>query len=450
MAALCTIDAPAPGDRPRAAHAAEERRMRPCWWSGRWPGRRAPTHDRLPWPWWSLPALCLSLLVAELLGPGAVAAAPKRSREALSPCAERPAEEIMASQVPPQPISFYIFPRPPQDSGRGIHWVPTGIQAPEVVDRYLAEARAMRISWLTIINDGTAIGPNDYLVRKAVASKIEPVMRIFTPNGRPIEGDLAEMVRHYRRLGVRYYQLYNEPNLAAENVDGVPNVERYVEQWSAAARVVIINGGYPGIGALSPGGTMDELQFLDATLVRLRERGDLHLLDCAWLALHNYSFNRPIDYVGDQHSFLSFRLYHQIIARRLGRPLPMISTEGGTQIGVAFDPAFPPVSPARQVELVMDAYCYMARPDREPYYFAASYWLIANETGGGPELDWSSQALFRHDDVSPIVFQLRDLPTKLPKVSGATTKPAAKAAPAARPRSVWGWGTRGAWRPLRV
>jgi hypothetical protein len=296
----------------------------------------------------------------------------------------------------------------------------------------------MRISWITFLNDGAAIGANDYLVQQAVANDIEPVMRIYTPRGQPIPGtpeELAAMVRHYHQLGVRYFQLYNEPNNNSENVDGRPDVERYVTQWSDAARLVIMNGGLPGIGALSPGGDTDDLEFLDRTLESLASRGQLHLLDCAWLSLHNYFFNRPIDYVGDQHSYLSFRLYNTIIQQRLQRPLPIIGTEGGTSIGVAFDPAYPPVGPDRHVELVLDAYRYLNRPERESYYFAFSYWIIADERMANSVPMLGPPPLFRPISIVPLVDRLTKLPTRLtmpekPAKPATTSKPSKIVQPA--------------------
>src|SRR6185503_13723180 len=151
-----------------------------------------PALRRVLMPWHFGLAVCLGLMLVGLAEPAGIAVAAKPKPSPLSPCAARPPEQVLASFVPPAPISFYVFPRPSRDTGRGIHWVPTGAQEPAVVDRLLAEARAMHISWLTISSDEAAIGPNDYLVRKAVASQIEPVMRVYTPNGRPIEGDLAE------------------------------------------------------------------------------------------------------------------------------------------------------------------------------------------------------------------------------------------------------------------
>jgi hypothetical protein len=365
--------------------------------------RRRPRRPILPA--WSRLGLIMLLLAgawpAEL-----VAAAPPAG----SACATRPGHLLWSRGVSPRPMALDDFPRPPADNGRGLHWIPTGAQSAAVVDRFVDEARAMRIAWVTFLNDDASIGANDYLVRRLVEAGIMPVMRVYTPNGRPIRGDLGAMVSHYRALGVRYFQLYNEPNNSAENEGGAPDPERYVQRWSDAARLVLLSGGLPGFGALSPGGDADDLGFLDAAVAALERRGQVHLLDCAWLALHNYAFNRPIDYAGDRHAYLGFRLYDDIIRRRLGRPLPMIGTEGGTHLGVAFDPTYPPVDEARQVELVLDGYRYLQRPEREPFYFAASYWVIANAEGGGPEPAWEPQALFQPAYASPLVDRLRALP----------------------------------------
>jgi hypothetical protein len=300
------------------------------------------------------------------------------------------------------------FPRPPGDNGWGIHWVPTLRQPPEVVDRFVREAKEMGIKWVVFLNDDAKIGDNDYLVKRLVENGIMPIMRIYTPNGRPIQGDLAALVRHYTRLGVYYYQLYNEPNLNVENPEGRPDIDRYLDRWVPAARVVAANGGYPGFGALAPGGNMDDLEFLRIALERLIARGEVDALDRAWLSMHNYMFNHPLDYAEDSNGYLKFRWYDRIVREKLGRPMPIIGTEGGAYPGAHEDRRFPPLSPEEQVRRVVDAYRYMDR--REPYYFAFSYWLIANEEGGGYDRAFTDHALFKPGGwVSPIVSALKAL-----------------------------------------
>lgn len=306
------------------------------------------------------------------------------------------------------PLRLEDFPRPPGDNGWGIHWIPTLRQPPEVVDRFVREAREMGIKWVVFLNEDARIGDNDYLVKRLVENGIMPIMRIYTPNGRPIQGDLAALVRHYTRLGVYYYQLYNEPNLNVENPEGRPDVDRYLDRWVPAARVVAQNGGYPGFGALAPGGNMDDLEFLRIALDRLIARGEVDALDRAWLSMHNYMFNHPLDYTEDSNGYLKFRWYDRIIREKLGRPMPIIGTEGGAYPGAQEDKRFPPLSEAEQVRRVADAYRYM--DGREPYYFAYSYWIIANEEGGGYDRAFTDHALFKPGGrVSPIVSALKAL-----------------------------------------
>lgn len=281
------------------------------------------------------------------------------------------------------PLSLDRFPRPVGDNGRGVHWIPTLRTDPEVVDQFVAEAVKMGMKWVVFLNDGTNIGDNDYLVRQLTRNGIMPVMRVYTDGLKPIEGDLEALVRHYRALGVTYYQLYNEPNLMVETHGQPPDVARYLDLWVPAARRVIAAGGLPGIGALSPQGEMDDRQFLREMLDEMDRRGELQLLDRTWLAVHNYTGPRPLS---DPDGFLRFRQYDEIIRAKLGRSLPMVGTEGGTHVSTHVDEA-------AQVQMVLGAYEYMAR-EREPYNFAYTYWIIANEVGGGRDPEFSGHALF--------------------------------------------------------
>ena len=282
--------------------------------------------------------------------------------------------------------------------GRGMHWIPTVSSSPEVVDRYVASLKAMHIKWVTFLNDGTNIGANDYLVQQLKANGMEPVMRVYTPGVVPLNSDdLGAMVRHYKDLGVSYFQLYNEPNHSVENNGQAPDVNRYLDAWIPAAKAVTENGGLPGFGALSPGGQFKDTDFLSQALDGLSTRGETSLLDHAWLTIHNYQGDRPVD---DTEGFARFKIYGDIVRQKLGRDLPEIGTEGGSFV------AGPEGEPQR-IERVVDAYRYMEQ--REPYNFAYSYWNVANQAGGGHDPAWESQALFGTNGQSPLVDALKNL-----------------------------------------
>ena len=306
------------------------------------------------------------------------------------------------------PMALNSFPRPANDNGRGIHWVPTTKSPPEVVDRFVKEAVGMHIKWVVFLNNGTNIGDNDYLVKKLTENGIMPVMRIYTPNGAPIEGDIEGMVKHYRALGVQYFQLYNEPNLICENQGKQPDVGRYLDMWIPAARAVTRAGGLPGFGALAPGGNFDDLEFFKQAIDGIVQRGQADVLDKAWISLHNYTLNHPLDYTKDSNGFLKFRWYDRVVRERLGRSMPIIGTEGGTYVGANEDKTLPAITQQMQIDMVKGAYEYMRHA--EPYFFVHTYWIIANEAGGGMDKSFRHQALFTPQGPTPVVDVLRQLP----------------------------------------
>lgn len=303
---------------------------------------------------------------------------------------------------PDEPLPIGAYPRPPGDNGWGMHWMPTVSQSRGDVDKFVAEMRLMNIKWVVFLNENTNIGDNDYLVEQLVANGMMPVMRLYRPDVLPYDGDLGAMVRHYRSKGVYYYQLYNEPNVNIENLQGVANPNIYAVAWAAAARDVINNGGLPGIAALSPGGEYNHLFFLQRTLRALKRNNDAHLLNRSWVSLHNYHGTRAFD---DPGGFLMFRDYDQIVREEIGRSLPIIGTEGGS-----YHP-----DPQVMTELIRFQYTYMA--NAEPYYFAFSFWLLANQAGGGFDTQWEWQTLFRpgdykHPVVTDFFYQYRPPPRR--------------------------------------
>jgi hypothetical protein len=311
---------------------------------------------------------------------------PTATPDEASSAAVRPLNLYARSEIVP----FEAFPRPPGDNGWGMHWIPTVSQEPAVVDRFVDQLIRMHIKWVVFLNDGTQIGRNDYLVDRLVQAGIMPVMRVYRSNVLPYDGELGPMVAHYRARGVYYYQLYNEPNVNEENSQGFSNPNVYATAWAAAAREVIEHGGLPGLGALSPGGAFNHYNFLERTLLALRHNGDQGLLNRAWISVHNYHGLRAL---GDEDGFLLFRKYDEIIRNHLGRSLPMIGTEGGSYSANA----------ARQTELLAYQYRYMR--EAEPYFFAFSYWVLANLEGGSADPSWEYQTLFRSGYVHPVVTQ---------------------------------------------
>jgi hypothetical protein len=269
-----------------------------------------------------------------------------------------------------------------------MHWFATYEQDIETINRFVLELQRMHVRWLVLLNNGTNVGQNDYLVRRLVAAGIMPVMRLYVHGVVPYDGNLAAAVYHYRSLGVHYFQLYNEPNLFAETAGRAPNPDWYVSHWAGAAQTVIANGGLPGFGALSPGGEFNDLAYLRGALQALKRRNQAHLLNQGWLSVHNYAQYQPVE---STEGFLRFRLYNQIVVEELGRSIPIIGTEGGHYGEVG-----------EQFAHVSGEYRYLK--EREEYFFCHAYWLIGNKIGGSWDTSFEYQTLFRGDGyVHPLV-----------------------------------------------
>ncbi len=292
-----------------------------------------------------------------------------------------------------EPIPVLAFPRPPEDNGWGMHWMPTVSQERWAVDRFVAEMERMHIKWVVFLNESGDLQSNEYLVDKLVQANIMPVMRIYRDSVLLYDGDVGRLVAHYRPRGVFYYQLYNEPNVNIENNQGFANPNHYARNWAIEARKVINNGGLPGIGALSPGGEYNHLEFTERMLRAIIFNGDEDLLNRTWISLHNYHGVRAKDDIG---GFLMFREYNRITRSTIGRSLPIIGTEGGSYSD----------DPNLVIDLARYQYGFMAEAkESDPYYFATTWWLIANKAGGGFDNTWEWQALFQPGYTHPVVTE---------------------------------------------
>ena len=317
------------------------------------------------------------------------------------------------------------YPRPRNDNGRGVHWIPytwgqVANEHKRVADRMLDEMRDMNIRWVSILNgidqDWRA---HEYLVHRLVGPdpahpEIMPIIRIgtrFEPDalqrkrrGEPVGMDLdriREIVGYFRRLGASYFQLYNEPNHIDEwsgRVVPANADEICATLWLDAALATIDAGGLPGFPPPAPGGSWpggDDLQMLSSMIDKLdgmltasdRER----LLDRMWFGIHNYTLGRPVlDLADDSHCFKKFVWYEGIIEGKLGRRFPLIGGEGGLRMGPL--PYGDNANEARVADATREICRYMgAAPE---YLFCNCFWLLGSAVGGGSP-EWDRASWFR-------------------------------------------------------
>ncbi len=291
-----------------------------------------------------------------------------------------PATYVRADAFAPLPRSS--FPRPANDNGRGLHWFPTTRQSRAVVDRFVPELVAMKIRWLVVLqgmNDWDLIA-NDYLIDRLNAEGIMVVMRIDRPIGKMDWARLGWIVARYRERGVRYFQIFNEPNADGEwSADAPHTPEQFVSYWTAAAEVVAGNGGRPGFAPVSPQPDDSDLLFFKAALEELKIKGRFDLVNQMWLSVHNYGDFDPLNPTDD--GFFRYRSYDGVVKKVFGGSIPLLVTEGGT-------------GDADQMANVIAPMYRFVAIGREPYLLTFAPWLIGNAVGGGHDPRWESAAWY--------------------------------------------------------
>lgn len=195
----------------------------------------------------------------------------------------------------PKPLSD--FPRPRDDNGRGVHWTvnvypPTGAD----LTYWVNELKALQIKWLKILDDGG--GSSLPLCQALLANDIMPIVRLYReePNPGHIGGREIDAVHRLVAAGVRYFETNNEPDLPDEwrGKQRPANwLDIVVDNFIYDADVILTEGGYPAFPAMGPGDKSNGIaKVLQRGRTDLFERG-------AWVAIHNYTLNHPLDYPDD-------------------------------------------------------------------------------------------------------------------------------------------------------
>jgi hypothetical protein len=280
------------------------------------------------------------------------------------------------------PVPLASFPRPVNDNGRGLHWFPTTFQTRAVVDRFIPELKALRIRWVVIVQgmEDWNMLANDYLIDRLSAEGIMVVMRIDRQVGPMDWQRLGWIVARYRERGVRYFQIFNEPNVIEEwGTRESPMPEQFVAYWIQAAEVIAANGGFPGFAPMSPQRDDSDLVFFQAALQELKRLGRFDLVNQMWVSVHNYGDFEPRNPTDD--GFFRYRSYDTITKNVFGGSLPMIITEGG-------------LGDAEQMAAMILPMYQFVQNQREPYLLAFAPWLIGNAVGGGHDPRWEGAAWF--------------------------------------------------------
>ncbi len=337
------------------------------------------------------------------------------------------------------------FPRPKNDNRRGIHWSASVYHpAGSALDFWISELQAMNVKWVKLLDDGG--GSSLELCRRLLAADIMPIVRLYRlePNPGHIGGREEETVRRLVAEGVRYFETNNEPDLSAEWKGGCmpPDwLDIVIDNFIVDADKIIGMGGLPAFPAVGVGAAENPLE-----VVVQRRRADL-FSSGAWVAIHNYTLNHPLDYpydsvnqegmpvteeeyerlgswawegrsleqinawrASDKHPgatlqedatcFLAFHLLDEMIVKTLGHKVPILSTEGGPVVGWKDDRRYPRIDPQTHAAWVVGINDFM-QGGREIHglrcpnnYFAMCHWLLANYRLGFMAPGWESNSWY--------------------------------------------------------
>lgn len=298
----------------------------------------------------------------------------------------------------PTPLSYY--PRPRNDSGLGLHDSSNVGASPSNIEAHAKALRAAGISYYKILEAG---GNKVDRCRIYLEHDIVPIVRLYKHKPHPDYVVFPGEVARYVAVGVRYFEMGNEPNISADEwADGkwpaAADMGRIIaEQWISASAMVKREGGIPLVYAMTPEGTYSHAgghrRITIDFLQHLRLKGELDTLEGAGVAIHNRPHNNPPDTPRSPTNTVTFNEYEwfaQTYQELVGWIPPMFATEHGYSIGDAQNTNFLRINQHLWTEYNQELFERMnpSHPKAiPPYLFALCYWL---ETAGGT---WANDQL---------------------------------------------------------
>ncbi len=338
------------------------------------------------------------------------------------------------------------YPRPANQSRRGIHWSASVFHPfGSSLDWWINELKAMNIGWVKLLEDGG--GSAKHVCQNLLAKDIMPIVRMFRV--RPNPGQLSDRekntISEHVALGVRYFEVNNEPNLTTEwqtgewQEGGRPDV--VMQNWLKDAQAVIQRGGLPGFPALAQAshqpGSGSIPWYLNA-FKWLKQNAAAEAVEVfsngAWIAVHDsplnhcykdeqgeWHFEYPYDPIcqadqpgktimDDDNSLLGHRVPVQLLQDHFGLVVPVISTEGGVFVPKdgwqQWDTRYPGYNYDGHAERTVAMFRWL-QANAEDYFFAMCPWLIANERMGNIDPSWTNDAWYQSGRDLPVVAAVK-------------------------------------------
>ena len=343
-------------------------------------------------------------------------------------------------------MNLQDYPRPANQSRRGIHWSATVFHPfGSTLDWWISELLAMNIKWVKLLDDGGGSAKN--VCQKLLAKDIFPIVRIF--HTRPNPGYLSEhdktTISELIAMGVRYFEVNNEPNLDVEwqagewQAGGRPDV--VMPNWLKDAKAVLKLGGLPAFPALAQAAHHPEngsIPWYKNAFKWLKDNAAAEAVDVfsngAWIAVHagvlnhcyrddqgEWHFEYPYDPIcqadqpgktimDDDSSLIGYRVPVQLLQDTFGLTVPVMSTEGGVFAPEGgwqqWDTRYPGYNYDGHAERTVAMFSWL-KANAEEYFFAMCPWLIANERMGHIDPTWTGNAWYQSTRDLPVIAAVK-------------------------------------------
>ncbi len=306
--------------------------------------------------------------------PTPTAASPTPATE---PSEKQPKQMVLRDDLPA--LTLPEWPRPANDNGRCMHFLRSQYYTEQELDLNIARLQQLGAKWTLIVYaDENML---HLAAPKFAAAGIVPVWRKMVRPYEPYfnwQRDI-EIVTSYGLPP--YFQLYNEPSLAAEWKEHPPDEddrEEFLDNLMQATQDVYNAGGFVGWQFINE-------EWLKVALDELERRGGQRVLGRFFFIPHAYGLNHPPNYTEDVNGVLGFLFFARIFQERYGFVPPFIVGEGGWKINHDADARFPRIDDVLHRDYHVEVFLWFKNgvlSNGEPlpdYLFAFCPWLLASK-----------------------------------------------------------------------
>ena len=183
----------------------------------------------------------------------------------------------------------------------GFHYFPdTQHYRQHDLEIWLPRLKSLGANWLAL-NAPTNYAIPEPFINGLIKEGVQPVLQFhLQPGSFPRTADLPLMFKSYRRWGVRYVTIFDQPNAhktwrAAAWVQ-TDLVERFLDIYLPLAHACLNAGLTPIFPPLKPGGDYWDTAFLRGALQSIQRRGQQDLLDQLVIGAYACAGSHPIQW----------------------------------------------------------------------------------------------------------------------------------------------------------